>query len=84
MKEGPDRATLMKTMEGLRETLARTQKSLEGVEGTLRGTDEARVTATQALQELSRTMQALRNLVDYIQTHPEAMVRGKEKKEEQK
>ncbi len=73
-----------KTLAGLRDTLARTQKSLDGVEGTLRGTDEARVTATQALQELSRTMQALRNLVDYIQTHPEAMVLGKEKAKEEK
>jgi paraquat-inducible protein B len=73
-----------KTLEGLRETLARTQKSLEAMEGTLRGTDEARMSAAQAMQELSRTMQALRNLVDYIQTHPEAIVRGKEQLKEKK
>jgi paraquat-inducible protein B len=73
-----------KTLEGLRDTLARTQKSLDAVEGTLRGTDETRVTASQALLELSRTMQALRNLVDYIQTHPEAIVLGKEQAKEKK
>lgn len=73
-----------RTLEGLRDTLSRTQKSLDAVEGTLRGTDETRVTASQALLELSRTMQALRNLVDYIQTHPEAIVLGKEQAKEKK
>jgi len=77
-------ADTRKTLAELRETMARTQKSLDAMEGTMRGTDEARVTAAQAMQELSRTMQALRNLVDYIQTHPEAIVRGKEKLKENK
>jgi len=73
-----------RTLEGLRNTLAQTQKSLDAMEGTMRGTDEARITAAQAMQELSRTMQALRNLVDYIQTHPEAIVRGKGQVKEKK
>jgi paraquat-inducible protein B len=77
-------ADTRKTLAELRETMARTQKSLDAMEGTMRGTDEARVTAAQAMQELSRTMQALRNLVDYIQTHPEAIVRGKERVKENK
>jgi len=77
-------ADMRATLASLRETMDRTQKSLDAIEGTMRGTDEARVTASQALQELSRTMQALRNLVDYIQTHPEAIVRGKGQVKEKK
>ena len=77
-------AHMRATLASLRETMDRTQKSLDAIEGTMRGTDEARVTASQALQELSRTMQALRNLVDYIQTHPEAIVRGKGQVKEKK
>jgi hypothetical protein len=29
------------------------------------------------MEELDRTLKALRNLVDYVQTHPEAIVLGK-------
>ena len=38
--------------------------------------------AIQALEDLTRTLQALRNLVDYIQTHPEAVVLGKPRTED--
>jgi hypothetical protein len=31
------------------------------------------------MEELDRTLKALRNLVDYVQTHPEAVVLGKPK-----
>lgn len=69
-----------RTLQDLRDAVARADQSLSTLEGTLRGTDDARLVATEALEEMTRTMQALRNLVDYIQTHPEAVVLGKEKK----
>ena len=47
------------------------------LESTIQGTDEARLRASQTMEELDRTLKALRNLVDYIQTHPEAVVLGK-------
>jgi paraquat-inducible protein B len=71
--------------EALREVrarLARAEDALQGLESTLRGADDARITATAALDELSRTLKALRSLVDYIQTHPEAVVLGKERAKE--
>jgi paraquat-inducible protein B len=75
---GDARATLAE----LRVALSSVERSLEGLDQTLRGTDDARLTATEALEETTRTMRALRNLVDYIQTHPEAVVLGKERAKE--
>ena len=77
-------ADARQTLEGLRTTLARADKSVEAIEDAFRGTDDTRVTATHALEEMTRTLQALRNLVDYIQTHPEAVVLGKERAKEKK
>jgi len=71
-----------RTLESVRETLAGAEGSLAALEHTLEGTDDARVTAARALEELGRTMTALRNLVDYMQTHPEAVVLGKERAKE--
>ena len=72
------------TLRDVRERLDQAERSLRTLEETLRGTDETRATATQALEELTRAMRALRNLVDYIQTHPEAVVLGKERQKEKK
>ena len=47
------------------------------LESTMAGTDEARLRASQTMEELDRTLKALRNLVDYVQTPPEAVVLGK-------
>jgi len=76
------------TAAELRETLARARATLDRAQGTLArldqtagGTDEARVVAVQALEELKQTLRALRNLVEYVQTHPEAVVLGKPVKE---
>jgi phospholipid/cholesterol/gamma-HCH transport system substrate-binding protein len=77
-------AEARQSLESLRATLSRAEKSVATIEGAFRGTDDARVTATHALEEMTRTMQALRNLVDYIQTHPEAVVLGKERAKEEK
>ncbi len=72
------------TLREMRETLDLAQKTLESLEGTLSGADEARIRAAETLEELSRAMKAIRNLVDYIQTHPEAVVQGKPQIKEKK
>jgi paraquat-inducible protein B len=64
----------------LRERLARTEKTFETLEATLRGADDARVDIAETLNELERALQAFRNLAEYIETHPEALLQGKEKK----
>lgn len=75
----------------LRETLAvararaeQLQGTLRAVETTMRGADDTRVEATRSLDELERTLRALRNLVDYIQTHPEAVIQGKDRVEDRR
>jgi paraquat-inducible protein B len=64
-------------MREIRETLDRAEATLARLEETASGTDEARVRAVETIEELARTLKALRNLVDYVQTHPEAVVLGK-------
>jgi paraquat-inducible protein B len=67
------------TLRDARRTLERGDQALGKLERTLEGTDQTQVSATQALEDLTHTLRALRNLVDYIQTHPEAVVLGKQK-----
>jgi phospholipid/cholesterol/gamma-HCH transport system substrate-binding protein len=68
-----------------RGTLTKANKALDRVEAsmgslgrTLDAADDARVEAGRTIEEMRRAMAALRSLVDYIQTHPEAVLLGKE------
>jgi paraquat-inducible protein B len=72
------------TMQKARDALDRVERAASRLDGTAEGADEARVRASQTLEELDRTLKSLRNLVDYIQTHPEAVVLGKTKAEREK
>ena len=76
---GPTAAEARQTLRAFHETAEQAKESLTDLKGTLSGTDDTRLTATHALQELTHTLQALRNLVEYLQTHPEALVIGKER-----
>jgi paraquat-inducible protein B len=69
----------------LRQALAQANQTLASAQATLRSA-EANVTdaqaplqrnANQALAELQRAAQALRVLADYLQRHPESILRGK-------
>lgn len=72
------------TLRTARQTLERSQASLDKLERALERSDDTQVLATEALQDLRHTLQAVRNLVDYVQTHPEAVVLGKPRAEEKK
>lgn len=66
-------------------TLADVQKTLVGAQQTLRSVETNFVDAQaplqrstgQALAEVQRAAQALRVLADYLQRHPESLLRGK-------
>jgi len=73
-----------RTLDDMRAALETTRKALEALERTLTGADQVRVQSAETLEELSRAMKAIRNLVDYIQTHPEAVLQGKEQVKEKK
>jgi paraquat-inducible protein B len=78
--EGETRTTAgdaRETIRAARGALDRVEGTMQVLESTAQGTDDARVRASQTLEELDRTLKALRNLVDYVQTHPEAVVLGK-------
>jgi paraquat-inducible protein B len=81
---GPTAEEARQTLRAVGKAADRAQESLDVLKGTLNGTDDTRLTATEALGEFTHTMQALRNLVDYLQTHPEAVVIGKERPKEAK
>jgi paraquat-inducible protein B len=72
------------TLEDMRETFDRIRKSLDSLDHTLVGADDARLRASETIEELDRALKAIRNLVDYIQTHPEAFVQGKPQSKEKK
>ena len=61
----------------LRGTLAEAEQTLQSLERSLAAFDETRIDASRSLSELSQTLSVLRNLVEYVQTHPEAIVLGK-------
>jgi paraquat-inducible protein B len=67
------------TLAELRGRLAGTEDTLDALKATLRGADDARVDVSTALAELEQALRAFRNLAEYIQTHPEAILQGKEK-----
>jgi ADP-ribose pyrophosphatase YjhB (NUDIX family) len=67
------------TLRAFHKTADQAQASLTDVKETLSGADDTRLTATRALEELIHTLQAFRNLAEYLQTHPEAIVIGKER-----
>ena len=70
------------TLRELRGRLAKAEETLDMLEANLRGADEARMDVSRTLDEMQQAMAALRNLVDYIQTHPEAVIQGKEPEKE--
>jgi paraquat-inducible protein B len=72
------------TLDEMRDTFDRAQSTLETLEKTLAGADETRVRAAETLEELESAMKAIRNLVEYVQTHPEAVVLGKPRAKEEK
>jgi paraquat-inducible protein B len=70
------------TIREAREAVERAEGTLARLEETAAGTDEARIAGVQAIEELRQTLRALRNLVDYVQTHPVAVVLGKPSEKE--
>jgi methyl-accepting chemotaxis protein len=67
-------ADARETIRAAREALERVHRTMGTLDSTLQGSDDARV-ASQTMEEIDRPS-APRN-VDYIQTHPEAVVLGK-------
>jgi paraquat-inducible protein B len=61
----------------MRRFFGQVRVTLDSLNRTLANADETRLQATQAFLEIDRTMRSIRNLAEYFQTHPEAMLVGK-------
>jgi paraquat-inducible protein B len=64
-------------MPQARDTLAAAKQTFGSAEATLRQDSPVQADMHQALQELTRTLQSLNALADYLERHPESLVRGK-------
>jgi paraquat-inducible protein B len=65
-------------LEELRRTAASADRVLKGMDGTLVGKDApAQQELRDAMQEVTRAARAVRVLADYLERHPEALIRGK-------
>jgi paraquat-inducible protein B len=64
-------------LPSLRGTLDNAQKSFASAQSTLQQDSPMQSDVRQALQELTRTLQSLNALSDYLEQHPESLLRGK-------
>lgn len=60
--------------DDLRKTLVEVNQTLSGIERTLTGVDQE---LPNALREVNGTARSLRSLSDYLDRHPEALIKGK-------
>jgi paraquat-inducible protein B len=69
---------LKTTLDGLRTTISSADGVLKSADATLVGKDApAQQDLRDALQELTRAARSLRVLSDYLERHPESVIRGK-------
>ncbi|HEY4805883.1 MAG TPA: MlaD family protein [Paraburkholderia sp.] len=61
----------------LRGTLDEAQKTFNAAQSTLQQDSPLQSDVHQAMQELTRTLQSLNSLSDYLERHPESLLRGK-------
>ncbi|MBV8259652.1 MAG: MCE family protein [Paraburkholderia sp.] len=61
----------------LRGTLDEAQKTFNAAQSTLQQDSPLQSDVHQAMQELTRTLQSLNALSDYLERHPESLLRGK-------
>jgi len=75
---GPTIAELRQSATRIGAVLEQTQGLLNELQRGLGEDSELRVHTTTAMSELSKAARSLRVLSDYLQTHPESLIRGKQ------
>jgi paraquat-inducible protein B len=69
---------LKASLEELRRTAANADRVMQGVDATLLGRDApAQQELRDALQEVARAARSVRVLSDYLERHPDALIRGR-------
>ncbi|MDR5853608.1 MlaD family protein [Caballeronia sp. LZ062] len=64
-------------MPEMRDTLTQAKKTFGAAQSTLQQDSPLQSDVHQAMQELTRTLQSLNALADYLERHPESLLRGK-------
>ena len=75
------RSVLLETrqsLEDVRSTLGEARKTLGGANQVLAGDAPVQLDLRETLREVSRAAQSLRVLSDYLEQHPESLIRGKQ------
>jgi paraquat-inducible protein B len=68
---------LAKSLETLRGTLQEAQGALRSVGGSAGAQSPLMYQLTKTLEELANAAQSLRSMADYLEQHPESLIRGK-------
>jgi paraquat-inducible protein B len=76
-KSGPLLDSLRETSDKARGAISQTEKLLETAEGILGPESATRYNLISMMDELSQAARSIRILTDYLEQHPEALVRGK-------
>lgn len=77
----PLMTSLDQTFQAARGAIAQADKSLAAVEDFAGDHSAVRYQLLEALKELSTAARSLRVMADYLERHPEALLKGKEKQE---
>ena len=72
-------ASLEKTLSGLDKTLSGVDKTLTSARGVMSPDAPLVVDMENTLKELSAVSRSIRELADYLEQHPESLIRGKKK-----
>jgi paraquat-inducible protein B len=81
---GPIQADLNKTTEKLRSALASTQAVVDEIDGMVEEESEVRYYIDTFLREMTLAARSIRALADYLERNPDALVRGKVSRANQK
>lgn len=65
------------TLTEARTAITEAQRSLKAIEGTVAADGPLQQNTNETLREVSRAAQSMRALADYLERHPEALIRGK-------
>ncbi len=72
---------LKASLEEARRTLSSAEETLTSIRKTVEPRGELAIETRDALREIARAAAALRQLADYLERHPEALIKGKGEKQ---
>jgi paraquat-inducible protein B len=70
---------LEETAQAARQTLAATEKAMSRIDQALAEDSPLREEAMRAMREISSAVRSIEHVAEYLQRHPEALIRGKGK-----